>query len=89
VCWSECTEKWKKARPIQYPSFEEWKGMAAQCDETAHLTARERKARASAKLVHPDRLNEAATRYMDCEALAYWARQALERGAAASRRGCT
>jgi hypothetical protein len=80
VCWSECTEKWKKAKPIQYPSFEEWKGMAAQCDETAHLTARERKARASAKLVHPDRLNEAATRYMDCEALAYWARQALERG---------
>ena len=80
VCWSECTEKWKKAKPIQYPSFEEWKGMAAQCDETAHLTARERKARASAKLVHPDRLTEAATRYMDCEALAYWARQALERG---------
>ncbi len=37
VCWSECTEKWKKAKPIQYPSFEEWKGMAAQCDETAHL----------------------------------------------------
>jgi hypothetical protein len=80
VCWSECTEKWKKAKPAQYPSFEEWKRMAAHCDETAHLTARERKARASAKLVHPDRLNEAATRYMDCEALAYWARQALERG---------
>ena len=51
VCWSECVEKWKKAKPIQYPSFEEWKGEAAQCDETAHLTARERKARASAKLV--------------------------------------
>ena len=80
VCWSECTEKWKKAKPAQYPSFEEWKGMAAQCDETAHLTARGRKARASAKLVHPDRLTEAATRYMDCEALAYWAQQALERG---------
>jgi len=80
VCWSECTEKWKKAKPAQYPSFEEWKGIAAQCDETAHLTARERKARASAKLVHPERLTEAATRYMDYEALAYWARQALERG---------
>ena len=70
----------EEAKPIQYPSFEEWKGIAAQCDETAHLTARERKARSSAKLVQPDRLNEAATRYMDCEALAYWARQALERG---------
>ena len=32
VCWSECTEKWKKAKPIQYPSFEEWKALAAQCD---------------------------------------------------------
>jgi hypothetical protein len=79
VCWSACTEKWKKAKPIRYPSFEEWKGMAERCDETAHLTARERKPRVSAKLVAPDRLAEAATRYMDCEALAYWARQALER----------
>ena len=49
VCWSECVEKWKKARPISYPSFEEWQALAAQCDETAHLTAWERKARASAK----------------------------------------
>ncbi len=80
VCWSVCTEKWMRAKPAQYPSFEEWKGMAAQCDETAHLTAQERKARASAKLVHPDRLTEAASRYMDCEALAYWARPALEGG---------
>jgi hypothetical protein len=80
VCWSECTEKWKKAKPAHYPSFEEWKGMAAQCDETAHLTARERKARASARLVNPDRLTEAVARYMDCEALAYWARHALEQG---------
>ena len=54
--------------------------MAAQCDETAHLVARERKARASAKLVHPDRLTEAVSRYIDWEALAYWARPALERG---------
>ena len=46
VCWSECVEKWKKAKPIRYPSFEEWKAMAAQCDETARLTARERKAMA-------------------------------------------
>ena len=53
--------------------------MAAQCDETAHLTAGERKARSSAKLVHPDRLAEAVARYMDYEALAYWARPALER----------
>ena len=79
VCWSECVEKWKKAKPIQYPSFEEWKGMAAQCDETAHLTAMERQARASTKLVQPDRLCEAVARYIDWEAFAYWARPALER----------
>ena len=54
--------------------------MAAQCDETAHLTASERKARSSAKLVPPDRLAEAVDRYMDYEAIALWARSALERG---------
>jgi hypothetical protein len=80
VCWSVCLEKWKKAKPIRYPSFEEWKATAAQCDETAHLTARERKARESAKLVAPDRLAEASARYIDYEALAYWARPALEDG---------
>ena len=41
--------------------------------------ARERKARSSSKLVQPDRLAEAAARYIDWEALAYWARPALER----------
>ena len=81
VCWSECVEKWKKAKPIRYPSFDEWKGVAAQCDETAHLTAREHEARASARVVHPDRLSEAVYRYMDYEALAYWARPVLERSA--------
>ena len=80
VCWSECVEKWKKAKPIRYPSFEEWKTAAAQCDATAHLIARERKARVSAHLAHPDRLSEAVARYMDYEALAYWARTALESG---------
>ena len=79
VCWSECTEKWKKAEPIQYPSFEEWKSLAAQCDETAHLTAKERQARASSESVQPDRLCEAVARYLDWEAFAYWARPALER----------
>jgi hypothetical protein len=81
VCWSECVKKWKKARPISYPSFEEWQDLAAQCDETAHLVAVERKARESAKLVDPDRLAESVARYIDYEARAYWARLALERGA--------
>lgn len=80
VCWSECVERWKKAKPLQYPSFDEWMALASRCDETAHLTARERKARTSAKLVHPDRLAEAVASYMDWEALAYWAQPALERG---------
>jgi hypothetical protein len=80
VCWSECLEKWKKVKPIGYPSFEEWKALAAQCDETAHLVAGERKARASVKLVDPVRLSEAVARYIDYEGLAYWVRPALERG---------
>ena len=80
VCWSECVEKWKRAKPIHYPSFEEWKGEAAHCDETAHLVARERKARSSSKLVNPTRLAKAVARYIDWEAFAYWARPALERG---------
>jgi hypothetical protein len=78
ACWSECVAKWKKAKPIRYPLFDEWKGEAAHCDETAHLTPTERKVRASVKLVHPGRLSEAVARYLDCEALAYWARHALE-----------
>lgn len=79
VCWSECVEKWRRAKPVQYPSFEDWKGIAAECDETSHLLASERKARLSSKLVSFDRLGEAVARYMDYEALAYWARAALER----------
>jgi hypothetical protein len=79
VCWSECVERWQKAKPIQYPSFEEWKDEAAHCDETAHLLPELRKARASAKLVAPDRLAEAVSRWIDWEAVAYWARPALER----------
>jgi hypothetical protein len=78
VCWSGCVEKWKKSKPIRYPLFEEWKALAEHCDETAHLVAAERKPRASAKLVDPDRLSEAVVRYMDYEALACWAGHALE-----------
>ena len=53
--------------------------MAAVCDETARLAASERQARSSSKLVNPDRLREAVSRHIDWEALAYWARPALER----------
>lgn len=78
VCWSECLEKWRRAKPIPYPSFEEWKGMASQCDDTAHLVPNERRARATSKLVDPDRLAAAASQYMGWEAFAYWARPVLE-----------
>ena len=79
ACWSECVETWKRAKPAQYPSFEDWKGIAAECDETSKLLASERKARLSSKLVSSDRLTEAVARYMEYEAIAYWARAALER----------
>jgi hypothetical protein len=80
VCWLECVEKWKKTKPDQYPSFDEWKAMAAYCDESAHLLSDVRKARASAKVVAPDRLVGGVSRWIDWEALAYWARPALEAG---------
>ena len=73
VCWSECVRKWKKAKPRRYPTFDEWKDLAAQCDETAHLVVRERKAKSSSKLVSTDRLTEAVSRYIDWEAFAHWA----------------
>ena len=69
-----------QADRVSYPSFEEWKALAAQCDKTAHLVAGERKARASFKLVDPVRLSEAVAGYIDYEGLAYWVRPALERG---------
>lgn len=80
VCWSECVKEWAQAKPIRYPSFEEWQKLAAACDETAHLVPEQRRAQASAKLVDGGRLHEAVSRYIDCEALAYWARPALEHG---------
>lgn len=78
VCWSDCVERWKKAKPIQFPSFDEWRDAAAHCDDTAHLLPEARKARTSAKLVAPNRLTEAASLWIDWEAFAYWARAALE-----------
>jgi hypothetical protein len=80
VCWSECVKNWKKARPLRYPSFEEWKLMAERCDPTAHLVPELRKRMASIRSVDPVRFAEATSRYIDWEALAYWARPALERG---------
>ena len=55
VCWSECVKKWKRVKPIRYPSLDEWKRIAAQSDSTAHLSAGARKSRASSPRVDPDR----------------------------------
>jgi len=82
VCWSECVENWKKARPLRYPSFEEWKLMADRCDPTAHLVPALRRRMAGLRTIDPVRFEEAVSRYMDWEALGYWARPALERGRA-------
>ncbi len=81
ACWSESVRKWQRARPIQYPSLDEWRSEAARCDETAHLLPAVRKERACFKLVDPERLAQAAARFSDWEAFAYWARPALESGA--------
>jgi len=80
VCWSECVERWKKAKPLQYPSFEEWKVTAAQCDDAARLVPDLQKVSASVKLVAPERLAESVSRYIEWEAFAYWVRPGLEVG---------
>lgn len=80
ACWSESVLRWQKARPIQYPSFEEWRRAAAQCDETANLLPHVKKERACFKLVSPERLAQAVSTFLDWEAFAYWARPALEAG---------
>jgi hypothetical protein len=80
VCWSECVERWKKSKPVRYPSFEEWRAMAARCDETAHLLPELQKAGATAKLVALERLAEAVSSYIDWEPFAYWVRPGLELG---------
>ena len=80
-CWSECVKKWKSVKPIRYPSFNDWKRIAAQCDSTAHLSVGVRKSRASSPRVDPDRLAEAVSRHIDWEAFAYWTRPALESSA--------
>jgi len=82
VCWSECVEKWKQAKPIRYPSFEEWKEVAARCDDTARLLPEVRKAMACFCKVNPDRLTDAVSRYIDWEALRLWMRPALATGPA-------
>jgi len=80
VCWSQCAKNWKKARPLRYPTFEEWKGMAEQCDPTAHLIPELRQRMACLQEVDPVRFAEAISRYIDFEALAYWVRPALKQG---------
>lgn len=81
ACWSESVRKWQTVRPIQYPSLDEWRREAAQCDETAHLLPAVRKERACFKLVEPERLAQTVSRFIDWEAFAYWARPALEAAA--------
>jgi len=75
---SECVKKWTRVKPIRYPSFDQWKSIAAQCDSTSHLSAGEPKSRASSPRVAPGRLADAVSRYIDWEAFAYWVRPALE-----------
>ena len=53
--------------------------MAEHCDPTAHLVPEMRKQMACVQRVDPVRFAKAVSRYLDWEAMAYWARPALER----------
>jgi hypothetical protein len=78
ACWSQSVEMWRKTKPAEYPSFDQWLAHAAQCDDTAHLLPEIRKERECFKLVEPQRLADSVSRYIDWEAFAYWARAPLE-----------
>jgi hypothetical protein len=78
-CWSECVKKWKRVKPIRYPSFDEWKSMSGRSDSAAYLSSGKRKSWAPSPRVDPGRLADAVSRYIDWEAFAYWTRPALER----------
>ena len=80
VCWSQCVERWKKARPLRCPSFSEWKLMAEHCNLTAHPVPELRRRMVCIERLGPVRLAEAISRYIDFEALACGTRPALEWG---------
>ena len=75
--WLQSVENWRNARPTEYPSFEQWLGDAARCDDSTRLLPSVRKQRECFKFVSPDRLAQAVSRYIDWEAFAYWARSRL------------
>lgn len=68
----------EKAKPIRYPSFEEWKSLAANCDSRARLSPEERLVHSSSKRVDPGTLASTVSQFVDWEAFAYWGRPALE-----------
>ncbi|HEX3106822.1 MAG TPA: hypothetical protein VHQ22_20480 [Terriglobales bacterium] len=78
VCWSETVKEWRKAKPAEYPSLEQWVAQAARCNDTKRLLPRIRKEREGFRRVEPSRLQQAVARYIEWEALAYWARAAFE-----------
>lgn len=79
VCWSESVRKWRTMKPQEYPSLDEWLHEAARCDESSRLEPEIQKQRECFKLVAPARLSEAVSRYIEWEALSYWARAGLDR----------
>ena len=72
VCRSESAQKWPRARPIQYPAFDElapW-GRPVRRDSQSS-SQRFARQRACFKPVDPGRLAQAAARFIDWEAVAY------------------
>jgi len=82
--WSESTKNWREVRPREYPVLADWVRDAQLCDETIDLLPEFGKQRECLKLVRPERLAEAVSRYIDLEAFAYWARPVLEQGLASA-----
>jgi hypothetical protein len=76
--WEQCDERWRNNPPAGYPSFEEWRQAAKACPLPRPHVPVKRAAWDAARLVGPDRLQQAVATYMDWEAFVFWVRAIVE-----------
>lgn len=78
ACWLKCIEEWRAEKPRLYPSFEEWRHLAAACEPEDVPSPEAQRAWTAFKRVSSERLNNAVSAYLDWQAFAYWVRSALD-----------
>jgi len=77
-----CQAKWKRQRPSDYPSFEEWRRASEQCPDEIldafEMTEDKRQIIKVSRTVGTERFAAAVEEYMEWEAFTYWVRSQLE-----------